>query len=182
MADVSVRPARAADAATLAAIQVAAWQRGYSGRLPDDTVAALAAEADGFAAEWQQAITAPPTLRHHVLVACVGPLVVGGVSLGPAEDDDRDPASDGEVFTVLIDPSARRAGHGSRLLAAAVDHLRADGQRAATVWVDAEDEPFRQLLVSSGWAADGARRELDLEGDGMVVVTQVRLHTDLTSD
>ena len=128
----------------------------------------------------ETAITDPPSLRHHVLVACAGADVVGGISFGPAEDADRDPGSDGEVFTVLIDPGARRAGHGSRLLAAAVDQLRRDGVGTATVWLDAEDDPFRQLLVSSGWDADGAHRTLDLHGDGEVVVRQVRLHTDLT--
>jgi hypothetical protein len=40
----------------------------------------------------------------------------------------------------------------------------------------------RGLLVSAGWGDDGARRLLDLEDDGAVVVRQARLHTDLGDD
>jgi hypothetical protein len=38
---------------------------------------------------------------------------------------------------------------------------------------------LRQFLTDAGWAPDGAHRELDLRGDGEVLVKQVRLHTDL---
>ena len=63
-----------------------------------------------------------------------------------------------------------------------VDTLRADRFTRATTWLTSTDDARREFLVGSGWAADGAHRELDLHGDGSVRVKQVRLHTDLRED
>ena len=66
-----MRPARAGDAASLARVQVASWRRDFAGIVP----AALLAELTGDEAEavwrdrWREAITNPPTSRHHVLAA-----------------------------------------------------------------------------------------------------------------
>jgi GNAT superfamily N-acetyltransferase len=180
MADVSVRPARDSDAADLAALQVAAWRAGYAGVLPPATLDALAGQHDAFAAAWAEATVRPPTFRHRVLVACDGPTIVAGATLGPAEDDDRDPGTHAEVFTFLVDPSHRRHGHGSRLLSASVDFLRGAAFTAVTIWLDGQDGAARALFTSAGWVEDGSTRLLDLDGDGSVVVEQVRLHTDLT--
>lgn len=49
----------------------------------------------------------------------------------------------------------------------------------AVTWVVASDDDLRAFLDGAGWAADGAHRELDLDGSGSVTVKQVRLHTDL---
>jgi hypothetical protein len=62
---------------------------------------------------------------------------------------------------------------------ASVEHLRAQGFERAYTWVPAADDAGGAFLVGAGWAADGAHRQLDLRGDGVVVVTQVRLHTDI---
>jgi hypothetical protein len=62
---------------------------------------------------------------------------------------------------------------------ASVDHLRGQGFERAYTWVAATEDAQRAFLVGAGWAADGAHRQLDLHGDGEVVVTQVRLHTDI---
>ena len=60
--------------------------------------------------------------------------------------------------------------------------LRADGFTHARAWVASIDDTLREFLVGAGWAPDGAHRELDLHGDGSVLVKQVRLHTDLGGD
>jgi len=180
VADLSVRPAREADAAALAAVQVAAWRDGYAGVLPAETLAALDAQRADFILTWSEATVRPPTYRHRVLVACEGSVVVGGVSVGPAQDADQDPGTDAELFTFTVDPAHRRAGHGSRLLSASVDLLRGAGFGAASIWLDRDDAASRQLFTSAGWADDGSTRRLDLDGDGRVVVDQVRLHTDLS--
>ena len=108
--------------------------------------------------------------------------VAGFAAFGPATDPDRDTGRDAELHALLVDPAALGRGHGSRLLAAAADHLRADGFTAAVTWVPAEDEPLRRFLAGAGWAPDGASRDLDLTGDGSATLRQVRLHTDLTED
>ena len=81
--------------------------------------------------------------------------------------------------SLVVEPSRRGAGHGSRLLHACADTLRADRFRRATTWLASTDDRARAFLADAGWAPDGAHRELDLHGDGSVRVKQVRLHTDL---
>ena len=88
----------------------------------------------------------------------------------------------GEVAELTVDPGHTRQGHGSRLVQACADTLRADRFRTAVVWLTSEDDARRGFLTEAGWDPDGAHRELDLHGDGSVRVKQVRLHTDLTED
>ena len=179
MADASVRPAGAADAAALAALQVRVWLASYAGAWPVSVLEEFARSEPQFAAQWAVATTQPPTSEHRVLVACAGATVVGGAAFGPASDDDLDAATAGELFLLVVDPDFRTAGHASRLVAATVDHLRGDGFTEASAWVDAADDGLRGLLVSSGWDTDGSHRSLDFAGDGALVVRQVRLHTVL---
>jgi ribosomal protein S18 acetylase RimI-like enzyme len=179
-ADVSVRAAWSADAEAIAHTQVRAWRLGYAGVLPPEVLDAL--DPAAFAAQWSQAITRPSEARNRVLVALEGPAVVGFALTSAADDPDADPATDGQVAEFVVDPDHRRAGHGSRLLQACADTLRADRFTRATLWVTSTDDVLRGFLTEAGWAPDGAHRELDLTGDGSVLVKQVRLHTDLTAD
>jgi ribosomal protein S18 acetylase RimI-like enzyme len=176
-----VRPARAGDAARLARVQVLSWRSGFAGIVP----AALLAELTGDTAEgvwrdrWREAITNPPTSRHHVLAAVTGAApreVVGFVSAGPATDADRWPGTDGELYELRILPERTGQGHGSRLLHAAADTLTSDGFNVLYTWALEADEALLRFLESSGWAADGARGELDV-GTSVPVV---RLHTTIS--
>jgi ribosomal protein S18 acetylase RimI-like enzyme len=176
-----VRPARAADAASLAHVQVASWRRGYAGIVPDWMLAELTGgEAENLWRDrWREAITNPPTSRHRVLVAVEEApprTVVGFVSAGPATDADRWPGTDGELYELRVDPEQTGHGHGSRLLHAAADTLVQDGFRTVCTWALAGDEALRCFLESSGWAADGARGELDV-GTSVPVL---RLHTSIS--
>ncbi len=177
-ADTSVRVAWADDAASIAAVQVRAWQNSYADVLPAPVLSALSVEE--FATQWRQSIERPREARQRVLVALERVTVRGFAATAPATDADANAATDAEVVELVVDPSAAGAGHGSRLLHAAVDTMRSDQFSRATVWLSASDDALRSFLVDQGWAADGAHRELDLRGDGAVVVKQVRLHTDLT--
>jgi GNAT superfamily N-acetyltransferase len=76
----------------------------------------------------------------------------------------------------LVEPRWSRRGHGSRLLAACVDHWRSDGFIRALAWAFAADSTYQAFLTSAGWQHDGAARALDMDG---TLVDQVRLHTEL---
>ncbi|MFA1549980.1 N-acetyltransferase family protein [Actinomadura chokoriensis] len=179
MADAGVRPARRADAAAVADIQVRAWRHGYRDLLPagvlDEVTGADAVEA--WRERWAEAATAPPTPRHRLLVAVASDLVVGFAAHGPAEDEDLDAAATAELITLLVDPLHVRAGHGSRLLAATADLLREDGFTTLISWVFEDDEVTRTFLGSAGWGPDGTARTLDM-GEP---VRQIRLHTDISA-
>jgi GNAT superfamily N-acetyltransferase len=192
--DRTVRPARREDAPALGAVQAAAWRRAYADTLPADVWEELSPEA--FAAVWEHAVTAPPSARHQVLVAVGGsgsdepgagspapdPRVVGFAALAPAADEDLDADIDAELVALVLAPAAERQGHGSRLLNAAVELLRDEGSTHVYFWAARSDRALITFLEGAGWVADGARRTLDLRGDGEVVVDQARLGTRLSEE
>lgn len=179
-ADVSVRVAWAADAPEIARVQVATWRRAYADLLPPELLAEL--DETAFAAQWTEAINRPKDARQRVLVALERATLCGFALTAPADDPDADPGVDGQIAELVVDLDRLGQGHGSRLITASADTLRADGFERATSWVNATADALRGFLVSAGWAPDGAHRELDLTGDGSVRVKQLRLHTDLRED
>ncbi|MEO9324772.1 GNAT family N-acetyltransferase [Nocardioides sp. C4-1] len=175
-ADVSVRVAWADDADAIAAVQVRAWARQYAGVLPDGTVPDDPAPV---AAAWRSSLVKPADARNRVLVALERNRVVGFAVTTPGADPDCDPVADGELAELVVDPDEAGKGHGSRLLQAAAETLEADRFTRAVTWTIAADDERRAFLTGAGWAADGAHRELDLDGTGSTTVKQVRLHTAL---
>jgi ribosomal protein S18 acetylase RimI-like enzyme len=130
---------------------------------------------------WRSAIERPPQAAFRVLVAIDGTRVVGFATTVPSQDDDADPSLDGAIEVFTVDPAAQHRGHGSRLLNACADTLRADGFGHASCWVNADDEALRRFLTAAGWATDGATREIGPEEES-VRLKQVRLHTNLAAD
>jgi GNAT superfamily N-acetyltransferase len=176
-----VRPARAGDAASLARIQVASWRTGFTGIVPPALLAELTSEEaeQVWRDRWREAITNPPTSRHRVLAAVDGGPsreVAGFASAGPATDADRWPGTDGEVYELRIYPERTGQGHGSRLLHAVADTLIEGGFHTVSIWALEADTALRRFLEASGWAADGARAELDVGTS----VPAVRLHTAIS--
>jgi ribosomal protein S18 acetylase RimI-like enzyme len=152
-ADASVRPARAADADAIGAIQARAWRAGYG------ALSQAFADLDPatLAEPWHEAVSRPPSPRHAVLVACSGSTVVGFAAVAPSTDPDAKPG-DGDLVVLAVDPAHRGAGHGSRLLQAGADTLRGAGLRTFRAWVPDADEALREFLLSAGAAPDGAHR------------------------
>ena len=177
-ADVSVRVGWADDAPGIGAVQARAWRQEYADLLPAEVLDTF--DADQFAGAWHRSLQAPRDARQRVLVALERNTVRGFAVTGPASDPDLDPVADGDVSELVVDPAHTREGHGSRLLQACVDTLRADRFTTGHTWLNADDDARRAFLTGAGWGPDGAHRELDLHGDGSVRVKQVRLHTDLS--
>ena len=180
MADASVRTAEVQDAAAIARVQASAWRAAYGRLWPADVLADL--DSPDGAERWRQAVAAPPSPRHRVLVALAGPEVVGYAVTGPSDDSDLDDAVDAEIAALSVLPDRQGQGHGSRLVNAAVDHLCRDGFRRGYVWLaDAggADDDLLGFLTGAGWGPDGVRRVLDLDDDGRLVVSQVRLVAEI---
>lgn len=176
-ADVSVRVAWADDAPAIADLQLRTWRETYGGLLPAE---ALPTDVAAAAAAWRDSFAAQKDARNRVLVALERNRVVGFAITSPASDPDCDPVADAELAELTVDPAERGKGHGSRLLQAAVETMQADRFTRAVLWAVASDDALRGFLTGAGWAADSAHRELDLEGDGVTLVKQVRLHTALS--
>jgi GNAT superfamily N-acetyltransferase len=179
-----VRPARAADAASVARVQVASWRCEYSGVVPEPLLVQLtdAAAVQTWQERWRAAISNPPTSRHKVLLAVRDPgdgrarEVVGFASAGPATDQDRWPGTDAELYELRVLPERTGNGHGGRLLHAVVDTLVEDGFRTASTWTLERDTELRGFLEAAGWAPDGARADLDVG----VTLPAIRLHTRIS--
>jgi ribosomal protein S18 acetylase RimI-like enzyme len=197
VADASIRLARPNDASAVGSVQAAIWRSAYGKILPRDVVEEL--DPAIFARVWRDSLKQPPSPRHVLLVACAGEQVVGFAALGPSADPDADETS-GEVLELGIHPEARRSGHGSRLLNAAVDTLRDMGFRSMALWLLARDEDTRAFLTAAGLSPDSAYRDrvidsagsgaessgdegTDADGDGAgQTVREVRLSADLSRD
>jgi ribosomal protein S18 acetylase RimI-like enzyme len=186
-----VRPARAGDADDLARVQVASWGSAFAGIVPPALLGELTSleAAAVWRDRWREAIGNPPTSRHRVLTAVSGAPVSGApvsgaparevagfVSAGPATDADRWPATDAEIYEFRVAPDRTGQGHGGRLMHAAAETLVSDGFRTVSIWVLEADASLLEFLESAGWAADGARGELDVG----VSVPVVRLHTAIS--
>lgn len=159
-ADVSVRPAVPGDELAIAAVQLSAWRAAHIDVLSAEVVDML--DGAAFAERWARAITAPPGPGFRVLVACDGPAVVGFAAIAPLPTPENAPldAPGGELVSLEVAPDSQRVGHGSRLLAAAVDLLREDGATHLTTWVLDGDTARAQFLASAGLGADDAVRDL----------------------
>lgn len=179
MADSSVRPARLTDVDALADVQLAGW--AATPGLPSPVQLPT---RDDVIRAWERAVVAPPSARHAVWSALADDHVVGLAAVAPATDPDLDGRTTSELLTLVIDPHQRGHGHGSRLLAAAMQGLREAGVQVAVCWLPTQDDRTRAFLSSAGWAADGAFRTLaepeatpDAEH-----LRQLRLGTDLTAE
>ena len=181
-----VRPARLIDAADFAAVQHRSWSAAAEAlELPAPPDAAHIERA------WERAITVPPTQRHRSLIAvdrfADGEVVRGVAAVAPASDPDLDPSDCVELVVLAVDPQWRGRGHGSRLMAAAMQAAADSGEREAVTWVASGDDATRRFLEASGWVADGAFRTLtegdsEPDQDGEVrELRQVRLATSLES-
>lgn len=179
-----VRPARVEDLTAIGQVQaatmLASLQAGHTAEhgapLPEGVRAMIAAPV--IAAGWEAAVTEPPSPEHHVLVAttaqadAVSRTVVGLLGLAPTQSMDAEGHVDEagvqavEVTALGVEPASQRRGHGSRLLAAAVDLARQDGARALVAWAVRGDESISRLLSSVGMAPTGAHRVLGV-GEGI---------------
>jgi ribosomal protein S18 acetylase RimI-like enzyme len=152
--DRAVRSAHAGDAEAVARIFVAAAQVGWAHLLP----------AEGLAT-----IEGPKRWRDvgpgGAVVAEVGDRVVGFAIFRPSADRDSDPAVTGEVDGLHVDPSAWGKGVGRRLLDEAVESLRAEGFREATLWTAKENTRACRLYERAGWKPNGTIRREQFHGE-----------------
>ncbi len=179
-----VRPARPSDAAEIARIQLSTWRTAYRRMFPAHVLANL--DEAYLTRGWTEAIEAPPSARHRVLIAVeqgeAKSEVVGFAAGGPADEQAQAPQEQAlpddfaAITDLLVEPRWGRRGHGSRLLAATTDLWREDGFSRALAWAYEQDKAMQKFLTSTGWEPDGAGRALDVDD---LLVPQLRLHAAL---
>lgn len=137
---ISVRRARATDAAAIGAVHVAAWRSAYPGILPPTYLANLSATRQ---ARYYEAAIGGGAI---VLVAARNegpPRVVGFATAGPGRGRaGGEPIGDGEIETLYVLDDWREQGIGRQLLTGAARELAQRGCRSAYLWV-LRDNPSR---------------------------------------
>jgi GNAT superfamily N-acetyltransferase len=174
-ADVSARLAWPDDAAAIVRVQLDTWRTSLAGLVPAAEIDAL--DPAQLTERWAHTISSPQDARMRVLVALERADLRGFALVHPSYDPDSDQVADGEIGEFVIGSAHQRAGHGSRLLQASIDTLVADRFTRAVWWINAGDDALRAFVTESGWAPDGAHRELATASGA--TVKQVRLHTSL---
>ncbi len=186
VADVSVRPARLDDVPEIARIQRDTLSLAYEAVLPASMFAELADPSVQLAiAAALRAQIERPRPDEHALVAMEGAQIVGiafaraAVIDGDSELEagDPDPDRTGFLEQILVEPRWGRRGHGSRLLAAAMEQFSQAGYRRAVTWVAEGNAATLNFLTPAGWERDGYVRGLDT-GAGPAL-REFRMHTSL---
>jgi GNAT superfamily N-acetyltransferase len=106
-----------------------------------------------------------------VLVALEQSELVGFATSKPSQDV----VDAVELSELLVEPRWGGRGHGSRLLAAAIEHWRSDFT-LALAWAFEAGIVMTSFLESAGWSPDGVGRGLDA---GPRLVHRRRFHSSL---
>ena len=159
MAPHSFRLATAADARSIAELQVRAWRAAYRGLLPDvllDTQSVDSREEQW--REWNRG----HSLRQIWLIERDATLL-GFAATGPSRDAGA-PASTGEVYAIYIEPAVIGTGVGRGLFARVSEALRAQGFTRAMLWVLDTNTRSRRFYEAAGWRPDGGHKTETLRG------------------
>jgi ribosomal protein S18 acetylase RimI-like enzyme len=141
---ITIRTARADDAASIARVYIESWHDTYPAILPTQLLCAMTPK--GQTARWEAAIRARG--REQVLVAENGARgVIGMTSFGPSRDSAL--GFDGEVYTLYIDPSEFNRGLGRALLRAAFAALGTRGYSSCVIWTHSRN-PARFFYEKMG--------------------------------
>ena len=164
-----IRRALADDALGVASVHVRSWQAAYRGLLPDAYLDQLDVEARR--ERWIQTIGETDWPRSGTLVATeANANVVGFAHIGPARDDDLDPAVIGELAAIYASPDVWGSGVGRRLMAAAVNVLRDAAFTDAILWVLEGNDRAQRFYEIGGWQLDGATQDIVIADTTLVEV------------
>jgi ribosomal protein S18 acetylase RimI-like enzyme len=154
--EVTVRWAEPADAEEIASVHIASWQASYRGLLPDETLDGL--RLDQRTKQWR-AWLAPGGERAETLLAERDGAIAGFATLAMPSHDADEPEGVAEIPALYLDPSARRAGIGSRLVDDSLAEMRRRGFREAILWMLEGNDAANSFYERTGWRRDGGRRE-----------------------
>lgn len=129
---ISIRRAKAADAASLSAVFDAAWREAYSGIIPGVALERLLARRGP---RWWAFTIARGRL---LVVLESGEAIAGYASYGRCRD--RSLPADGEVDELYLAPEHQGLGFGARLLKAVRNDMADRGLGRIAVWCLSENE------------------------------------------
>lgn len=170
--DSTVHWALPGDAAGVARVHVAAWQRAYTGLVDQPILDGL--QVDDRTRTWREWITASlagePTDTgladagekhpHRLLVAELDGRILGWATVGPGRDDHS--TQFGELAGLYVHPDHWSCGVGRALLDRAQQELTAAGWLEAYLWVLQGNKRAIDFYQRRGWMPDGATKAEEL--------------------
>jgi ribosomal protein S18 acetylase RimI-like enzyme len=129
---ISIRHARAEDAAVLSGVFDAAWREAYQGIIPALALRKMIARRGP--RWWRSAISRGRAL----VVLDVGEAIAGYASYGRCRD--RSVRADGEIDELYLAPEYQGLGFGTRLFKAVCNDLRDRGAQRVVVWALTDNE------------------------------------------
>jgi L-amino acid N-acyltransferase YncA len=153
MGKLRIRRALAADAATIAAIHVAAWRETYADLFPPEALALL--DVAERAAFWRERLAAGPG-EAVFLLSFADDAPCGFAASGPQRSERLAALGfPAELSALYILERGQRRGGGRALMAAMAAHLLARDWRSASVWVFRDNPPARRFYEAMGGVATG---------------------------
>lgn len=148
--DVVIRRAVADDAAAMAALHIDCWDDAYTGLVPQHFLDDRRAIHDERVEHWRAILS-----EHHDTLVAEGPSgLLGFASAGQGRDNDVD--LDLELWALYVRASCWGTGLGFALLEEAI------GDRAAYLWVLADNPRAIRFYERQGFRFDGTRDERDM--------------------
>jgi ribosomal protein S18 acetylase RimI-like enzyme len=142
-----IRPALESDIPAITRVHIDAWRTTYRGIVPQSHLDALDHTMREQA--WRESWS---TFGRYLFVAELDGAIVGFANGGPIIGDN--PALDAELYAIYLLSTAQRRGIGTALVRALAHALRADGHRAAWVWVLRENPACRFYESLGGTLVD----------------------------
>lgn len=167
---IDVRKAKVGDEIRMAAIQIAAWRRAYSGIMSPALLDAL--DINQKTAMWRNALERAGKGSYRV--AEVNGRVEGFAVFGPARDKDLNGSESAEIVSINIDPDKWGFGLGRSLLNSMIERLSTDGFGSIYLWVVEQNERAMRLYQRNGFIREG-RIKTDPKHSGIQELRLVRI-------
>lgn len=158
-----IRDATPDDAQGIAVVHVKTWQCAYRGQLPDTMLdeSSIEKRTEG----WRKQLSEPEEGTFSFVIV-VDEQIVGWCAVGKNRDEDVT-SEIGELYGIYIHPNFIGRGLGSALMQYALNVLKQNGYKKATLWVLDTNEKTRKFYERKGWRVEGAtkvdkRDEFDL--------------------
>lgn len=174
-AEAVIRTAVPADAPSIAALHVRAWQWAYRGLMPERLLASLSSEQR--CAMWRRALSGEDSEIRIWLSERNGSLV-GFVASGRPREPS--PEATAEIYALYQEETVAGTGIGRALFELALDDLRSRGYQRVALWVLDSNSRARRFYERAGLHADGGQKSETLDGHVLRELRYERVLVDAT--